>query len=103
MVAREEAGDVEGDVGADCGEPFCFGLHFCWAVVAARDDEGGDFKVAVFCGDGDVALDGGEVAAERAVPAVVKAFEIDVCGIDEGEKFAPGFLFDGAVADEDVE
>ena len=103
VVAREEAGDVEGDVGVDCGEPFCFGLHFCWAVVAARDDEGGDFKVAVFCGDGDVALDGGEVAAEGAVPAVVKAFEIDVCGIDEGEKFAPGFFFDGAVADEDVE
>ena len=59
--------------------------------------------MAVFCGDGDVALDGGEVAAEGAVPAVVKAFEIDVCGIDEGEKFTPGFFFDGAVADEDVE
>ena len=103
VVAGEEAGDVEGNVGVDCGEPFCFGLHFCWAVVAARDDEGGDFKVAVFCGDGDVALDGGEVAAEGAVPAVVKAFEIDVCGINEGEKFAPGFFFDGAVADEDVE
>lgn len=103
VVAREEAGDVEGNVGVDRGEPFCFGLHFCWAVVAAGDDEGGDFDVAVFCGDDDVALDGGEVAAEGAVPAVVKAFEINVCGIDEGEKFAPGFFFDGAVADENVE
>lgn len=59
--------------------------------------------MAMFCCDGDVALDGGEIAAEGAVPAVVKAFEIDVCGIDEGEKFAPGFFFDGAVADENVE
>lgn len=28
VVARKEAGDVEGNVGADCGEPFGFGLHF---------------------------------------------------------------------------
>ena len=103
MVPREEAGDVQGDRRVDPGEPLRFFGHLIGAVVLAWDDEGGDFDMADLRRDGDVPLDGLEIAAELAVPVAGEAFEVDVHGIDQRQERTPWCFAGGAVADEDVD
>ena len=51
---------------------------------------------------GDGALHGVQIAAQAAVPRQGEALEVDVGGIQEGEKFPPGLFRNGAVGDQHI-
>ncbi len=72
-VAREEAADVQGQVGPNRGKPPGLLVHFRLAVVFTRDDERRDLHVTARRREDDGIFDRLQVAADQIVEPLGKA------------------------------
>ena len=102
MMAREEAGDVQGNVRIYGREPGGKGVHFIGAIVFTGNDEGGDFDMTMCCSKGDALFDSLKIAAEGMIPILGESFEVDVCSVDERQQRLPWLRGNGAIGDEHV-
>ena len=102
MMAREEARDVQGNVGIHRGEPGGKGVHFIGAIVFTGNDEGGDFDMTIIRSEGDALFDSLKITAEGMIPILGEAFEVDVHSVDERKQRLPRLRVDGAIGDEHV-
>ena len=104
-VAGEEAGEVEWGVGQlVVDEPSAHFADHIGVVVDIGDDEVGELDPHTGIAHGEDGVEHGlqMAAADALVDGVAEGFQVDVGGIEVGQKVAQGLLTDVARGDEDV-